>query len=171
MKHRNRGKQKAFKLLVQDSLFLHLFTMWLKTDPKYILKIQVHQMSPKPKNAKIFGLKKYVYLRNCYFDYSMWMFLFGKGWGCVCEIKIFMFQNSITLCWSAILKIRMGIEEKPRRPIQKYILHKSVSWHFTSSKFSVTGFLCVQFTISIPIKGYSLSEDHIPDLLRATAPC
>lgn len=38
---------------------------------------------------------------------------------------------------------------------------------FNSSKFSITGSLCGQFAISIPIKRYSLSKDHIPDLLQS----
>lgn len=52
VKHQNRGKQKVFQLVVQDSLFLHLFTMLLKIGPKYMLKIQVHQMSSEPKKHK-----------------------------------------------------------------------------------------------------------------------
>lgn len=121
-----------------------------------MLKGQLHQMSSEPKNVKTFWLKKHVNLRNCYFDCSMWMLLFGKECVCVREMKIILFQISITLLWSAILQIRMTLrksQEDPFRYISTTQVCQLMFHQFNNSQFTVTGFSFGQFAISIPNKG------------------
>lgn len=99
-----------------------------------MLKIQVHQMSSEPEKGKNIWAKETCEFKELLLWLSNVNVLIWEG-VCVCmwEIKIILFQNWITLLWSAILQIRMDTEEKSGRPIENCTLHKSVSWCFTNS--------------------------------------
>lgn len=131
-----------------------------------MLKIQVPQTSSEPKKHKNIWAKETCELKE------LWLWLPNVNaliWEGVC---VFVWNqnnyvsefNYITLkCHSENQDGHWGKVRKTHWELYTTQICQLMLHQFNSSK----GFLCGQFAISIPIKGYSLSEDHIPDVLQS----